>query len=104
MPVVPGYGPALADGLAQLLGNLTAAEATSQKARATVTACQRDVDAAIFGLQSVVAQGRAVLASFGVGVSGRSCVWGCAPRVAVSASRLCDAGDERLANFPAALE
>lgn len=63
---VPGYGPALADGLAQLLGNLTAAEAASQKARATVTACQRDLDAAIFGLQSVVAQGRAVLASFGV--------------------------------------
>ncbi|MDP3237100.1 MAG: hypothetical protein Q8N26_30205 [Myxococcales bacterium] len=58
--------PALADGLAQLLGNLTAAEAASQKARATVTACQRDLDAAIFGLQSVVAQGRAVLASFGV--------------------------------------
>ena len=26
---VPGYGPALADGLAQLLGSLTAAEATS---------------------------------------------------------------------------
>lgn len=63
---VPGYGPALADGLAHLLRDLSAAEATMQQARATVEARQRDLDAAIFNLQSVVAQGRAVLASCGV--------------------------------------
>lgn len=63
---VPNYGPPLADAYAHMLRDLTAADAASVKAEATLVSAQRELDAAILNLQGVVAQGRAVLASLGV--------------------------------------
>lgn len=63
---VPNYGPPLADAYAHMLRDLKAAETENLKAEATLVNAQRQLDAAILNLQSVVAQGRAVLASLGV--------------------------------------
>lgn len=66
---VSGFGPPLADGLAHMLRELNAAELAATQAKASLTASQRDLDAAILNLQGAVAQGRAVLATLGVKVS-----------------------------------
>jgi hypothetical protein len=69
---VPGFGPPLADGLAHLLRDLVAAETAHGRAKAALTAAQRDLDAALLNLQGAVAQGRAVLATVGVKLSRKS--------------------------------
>ena len=63
---VPKYGPPLADALAHLLRELSAADVASQNAEAALVTAQRELDAAILNLQGSVAQGRAVLATMGV--------------------------------------
>lgn len=63
---VPHYGAGLADALHHLLHNLGAAETEAQRMEAQRTTSMRELDAAILNLQAVVAQGRAVLATFGV--------------------------------------
>lgn len=63
---VPNYGPPLADALVLLLRDLTAADVVSQNAESALVTAQRELDAAILNLQGSVAQGRAVLATFGV--------------------------------------
>lgn len=63
---VAGYGSGLADALAQLVRELQAAEAEAQRAKDTLTTAMRELDSAILNLQGAVAQGRAVLATFGV--------------------------------------
>lgn len=66
---VNGYGPSLADGLAHLLRDLTAAETAAAQAKTAFITSQRELDATILNLQGAVAQGRAVLATLGVKVS-----------------------------------
>lgn len=66
---VPSYGAPLADALAKLLIDLTAATLSSQNADDALITARRELDAAILNLQAVVAQGRAVLATLGVKVS-----------------------------------
>lgn len=63
---VAGYGSGLADALAQLVRELQAAEAEAQRAKDALTTAMRELDSAILNLQGAVAQGRAVLATFGV--------------------------------------
>ncbi len=63
---VPKYGPPLADALAHLLRELSAADVASQNAESALVTAQRELDAAILNLQGSVAQGRAVLATMGV--------------------------------------
>ena len=59
----------LADGLAHMLRDLTAAETAAAQAKASLTSSQRDLDAALLNLQGAVAQGRAVLATLGIKLS-----------------------------------
>ncbi len=63
---VPGYGPGLADALHHLVQHVESAEAAWQRARGNQTTAERELDSAILNLQGVVAQGRAVLATFGI--------------------------------------
>lgn len=63
---VPGYGPALADTVAHLVRDLHAAETACIRAKSALITAQRELDSALLNLQSAVAQGRAVLAAFGV--------------------------------------
>ncbi len=63
---VPRYGAGLADALHHLLQDLEVAEAEAQRAETQLTTAMRELDSAILNLQAVVAQGRAVLATFGV--------------------------------------
>ena len=68
---VPHYGAGLADALHHLLHNLGAAETEAQRMEAQRTTSMRELDAALLNLQAVVAQGRAVLATFGVKVASK---------------------------------
>lgn len=63
---VPSYGPGLADALNHLVRDLATAETDAQRAETQLTTAMRELDSAILNLQGVVAQGRAVLATFGV--------------------------------------
>jgi hypothetical protein len=63
---VPGYGAAFADAMVHILRELSTAETAAQHAKAHLTTSMRELDSAILSLQSIVAQGRAVLATFGV--------------------------------------
>ena len=63
---VPHYGAGLADALTHLMRNLADAEAEAQRAQTQRTTSMRELDSALLNLQAAVAQGRAVLAAFGV--------------------------------------
>lgn len=63
---VPSYGPGLADALNHLVRGLSDREAEAQRAESQRTTAMRELDSSMLNLQAVVAQGRAVLATFGV--------------------------------------
>jgi hypothetical protein len=63
---VPGYGASFADAMVHLLRELSHAEAAAQQARDHRTSSMRELDSALLNLRGIVAQGRAVLATFGV--------------------------------------
>jgi hypothetical protein len=66
---VPRFGPGLADSLKYLVDDLEVAQSARAAARSKHDDAQRDLDTAIFNLQGIVAQGRAVLTSFRVKLS-----------------------------------
>ena len=63
---VPGYGSGLADAVNHVVRDLDAAETAAQRAETQLITARRELDGAILNLQAAVAQGRAVLATFGV--------------------------------------